>query len=99
VSEWMAVLVLAGAGMVFDAAVQLVINSQHRSPGKVLVLTIVNGVFLFSVIATAYLVDGFVIRGEWGEGWLDWVTLVECVLAGYAWVFVASLWRFVTEVK
>jgi hypothetical protein len=99
ISEWMAVLLLAGAGAVFDGAVQVVIHSPIQSTGKVLALTIVNGVFVFMILAAAYFVDGFEVRGQWGEGWLDWVTVVECVLAGYGWIFVASFWRFVTQTE
>lgn len=98
-SEWMAVLLLAAGGMAFDAAVQVISRSRQSINGKVLALSITNGAFVFGVLVACYMVDGFTVRGEWGEGWLDWVTLVEGFLAGYAWILAASLWRFVTEAE
>ena len=52
---------------------------------------------IFLVLVIVYFIDGMTVRGEYGEGWLDWVTLVEGFLAAYLPVSLAFVWRVIVK--
>lgn len=92
-SELGAALFCLILGFIFDAIVQTVAANRRGAVVKVAGMVFANNALWFSVVVLTYLVEGFVVHGELGEGWLDWTTIMQNMAAAYAPVTLLSIGR------
>ncbi len=97
ISEWLVIFILFVLGVLFDRAVLLIIQAQHNRPLTILLLTVSNNVMVLLCLVMVYFVHGFAVHPGYGEGWLDWVTLVEAFGAAYLPVSFGFVARVITK--
>ncbi|MBT9173904.1 MAG: hypothetical protein DDT21_02310 [Syntrophomonadaceae bacterium] len=96
-SEFFGITLLLLLGILFDQLVLVLIRAKKEAGITILLLSFMNNTMIFLVLVVVYFIDGMTVRGEWGEGWLNWVTLIEGFLAAYLPVSLSFVWRVETS--
>jgi len=97
ITGWTAAIVLLAVGLSFDRLIIVIAQSRQSVAVRILLVTWINNVLIFVVVAITYYMDGFTIRGEYGEGWLDWYHVISNFFWAYVITSFACMWRVIRD--
>jgi len=98
ISEWVGAAIVTLLGVLFDRVVITITRSRQSGPVRMLLISMVNNAFILAILVLVWYVDGFVLKGERGQGLVHWTNLVSFFFFGYIVTNLMMLWRVVQDV-